>query len=143
MGWHTMRTMKYILQTILPLLIACLFISIPSNAQSAYHGGKGDGYASSEIQNIILSINPEISQTEAASIYPNPIKASQHLQIMMPKKGEYQIEIVNLLGQVVFCQAYNSEKANIPLSGYLSGSYIVNVRGGNFNYIQKLVIISS
>jgi len=137
-----MNDIKILTQTILPLLVACLCFSTSSKAQSAYHGGKGDGYASAEIQNVILNINAEISRTQSVNLYPNPAKTSQNLQIVMPQPGQYKMEIVNLLGQPVFIETFNSGNANIPLSGCQPGSYIVDIRCGNFNYIQKLVVIA-
>ena len=137
-----MRTMKHISPIILPLLFVCLFFCASTKAQSAYQGGKGDGYASAEIQNIVLNINPSLPQTQTFNLYPNPAKTSQNLQIVIPESGQYNVEIINLLGQLIFSQAYHSEKINIPLSGYQPGSYMVHIRSNNFNYIQKLVIIA-
>jgi len=128
------------MQILIAVLLICFSISV--HAQSPYHGGKGDGYASSEIQNVVLSINPTQPQSQFVNLYPNPAKISQTLQFIMPQSQPFQVEIINLLGQVVFNQLYNNEKANIPLSGCQPGSYIVNIHSSDYNYIQKLVVVT-
>jgi len=140
-----MKTMKYkknITQFFLYIAVMCLCFSISAHAQSPYHGGKGDGYASAEIHNIVLSINPSLSQTQLVNLYPNPAKTSENLQVIIASKEAYKIKIINLLGQVIFSQDYNGEKSNIQLSGFAAGSYVVCIHNGNYNYIQKLVIVS-
>ena len=141
-GLTQMKHIINTLQIILPLIVVCLFFTISANAQSAYHGGKGDGYASAEIQNVVLSINPLLSQIQTVNLYPNPAKASENLQIIMTSTEPYKVEIINLLGQVIFIKNCSGEKGIIPLSYFKPGSYIVCVHNENCNYIQKLVIVN-
>jgi len=131
---------KYLITISIAVLLMCISNSL--SAQSAYHGGKGDGYASAEIQNVVLNINTASPQAQVVSLYPNPIKSSQNLQIMMSQSAPFHVEITNLFGQVVFRKFYNDQTTNIPLSGCQPGCYIVSIENGDFKYIQKLVIIA-
>src|ERR1039457_1030676 len=106
-----MKHIINLLQIIIALIVVCL--SISAHAQSPYHGGKGDGYASAEILNVVLSINPSLSQTQTVNLFPNPAKTSENLQIIMNSTEPYKAEIINLLGQVIFSRNYSEEKGII------------------------------
>ena len=70
------------------------------------------------------SLNINIKSKGNISIYPNPAYTS--ITITAPNKIN-QITITNLIGQTVYTQAYDVEKAEINISGLPDGVYIVKI----------------
>jgi len=123
------------------ILLLILFLSVSTlKAQSAYHGGKGDGYAMNEVQNVVLGVETSSNFSHSVNLFPNPATTNQSLEILSSNTISFRIDIINILGQVVFSQNCEGDKTLVPLYLYKPGSYIVKIyRGGNYN-IQKLVI---
>ena len=87
----------------------------------------------------------EVAETEQMSLYPNPAVNSATLNFSSAKEGDYQIRVINALGQLVYSsEGKASEGANtieLNLEKLSSGMYIVQlVRNGNrqqVNLIKK------
>jgi len=124
------------------LTMLLVMLSNAAMAQSAYHGGKGDGYASAEIQNVVLGINPGNKAEQNISIYPNPAKTNESLHIIQSDAKPYQVEIMNMLGQVLYTNKYLSKNGTIQLSDFKPGNYLIRINNSEFNYVQKLVIVN-
>ncbi len=131
---------KYLMQLLITALLICF--SMSTSAQSAYHGGKGDGYASAEISNIVLNINSVSNKFQSINLYPNPIKTSENLKINISNPMPYYLEISDLPGRMLFFKNYATENASLPLSGFQAGTYIVRIYNAEFNYFQKLIIVN-
>jgi len=130
------------IELIAKAVILLVSVSISNNlmAQSAYHGGKGDGYAMSEVQNVVLGIESSSNFSHSVNLFPNPATTNQSLEILSSNTISFRIDIINILGQVVFSQNCEGDKTLVPLYLYKPGSYIVKIySGGNYN-LQKLEI---
>ncbi len=69
-----------------------------------------------------LGIDEKITST-SFNVYPNP--AEDFINVYSAQKLE-RIEILNLIGQVVFTSEPSAEKSRIDLSGFQKGIYFVN-----------------
>jgi hypothetical protein len=120
--------------------LGLLFSALQVHAQSAYHGGKGDGYAMAEVKNIVLSIEPGDVFAQTLHLYPNPAKSSESITILFNGNVFFDVEITDLLGKVIVKQTSIFQKVDIPLSICRPGSYVIHVKSEVTSYIQKLVI---
>ena len=109
-------------------------------AQSAYHGGKGEGYASAVVSNVTLGINPAGQMFPAIAVFPNPVKTGDALDIKLGASTKFSIEIFNILGQLVFSQSYDGLSVQIPMAMFKQGSYFVHIKSAEFNYVQKITV---
>ena len=89
-----------------------------------------------------LSVHTQSAEKELHS-YPNPVFDKLTLGFPDAIRGEYQIEIVNLQGQVVYSQKGNAESTismQINNIGNLNaGIYFVRVANGIINYSTKIL----
>jgi len=67
-----------------------------------------------------------VPEREAAGfrLYPNP--ASSHLNIES-SAGIYEVRLINMLGQVVYTSREDSDRHQINVSGFLNGTYFVQL----------------
>ncbi len=124
------------------LAITLVILGNTAMAQSAYRGGKGDGYASAEIQNVVLGINHGNDALQNTSMFPNPAKTNESLQVIQSDDKSFQLEIMGMLGQVLYSRKYLSQNISVPLSDFKPGNYIVRVSNSDSYYIRKLVIVN-
>ncbi|HRG89565.1 MAG TPA: T9SS type A sorting domain-containing protein, partial [Chitinophagales bacterium] len=71
------------------------------------------------------------------SVYPNP--ASSQLEIETPG-AIARLQLSNMLGQVVLALPGTSSKQVIDVSGLAKGIYLLNVKAGSKEAVQKVVI---
>ncbi len=71
------------------------------------------------------------------SISPNPVSTT--LSVSYTNQF-YDVSIYNLINQTLFTQAYTSTKAEIDMSGYPAGVYIVRVRDKDGGQIVRKVV---
>ncbi|HEY3372377.1 MAG TPA: T9SS type A sorting domain-containing protein [Prolixibacteraceae bacterium] len=73
------------------------------------------------------------------SLYPNP--ASTEVNISIPiNSGTVNVEVINIVGQKIIGQTYNSNLINLKLNELNSGIYFVKVEQGGLNIVKKLII---
>ncbi len=80
------------------------------------------------------------SLNSSVRVYPNPANNSVNVRVG-GLEGKINMQIVDLNGRVIFDQndeKFNSEKT-IDLSNLRSGIYMLNLKGNNLNYTQKLI----
>jgi hypothetical protein len=123
------------------LIIIIQYIATPAQAQSAYHGGKGDGYASAEVKNVVLGIDPEPGVSSFVNLYPNPASASQNLEIICEDAKGYSIDIADITGKIVLTRNSGQEKIIILLNNLTTGTYLVRIHHNDSYYLRKLVIM--
>jgi hypothetical protein len=123
------------------ILLFVFFISSHLNAQSAYHGGKGDGYSSAEVKNVVLGIDANSSFSPLINMYPNPANSSQNLEIICSATGSYTIELSDITGRIMCVRKSSAEKTNIPLLFLEPGTYLVRIHCNEALYLRKLVIL--
>lgn len=72
-----------------------------------------------------------VEALEYLSVYPNP--ATNSVTIKFPSDEPGEIQVVNLFGQIVFSEKINTEQAQIDVSKFSEGMYIVKwTSGENF-----------
>lgn len=125
------------------LLILIFFGAVMSaQAQSAYHGGKGDGYASAGASSVTLSINENDKDISVLHIYPNPIQSGQLLTISYTNSSAFQIVLMDAAGRQVLSLANlppAQHQCSIPLA-VQPGVYILRCSSGSSISEQKIVV---
>src|SRR5438046_2810206 len=95
---YKLRIMNYELKALRhSLLLGFLLSTLPLGAQSAYHGGKGDGYASALL--VLRQGIEEYKNEPFIGVYPNPVYAGQALQISMSSHEKMELEVFDLEGR--------------------------------------------
>lgn len=75
-----------------------------------------------------------------ASIYPNP--ARDYFQVELAENTDFELELVNTMGQVVFKQSYTDRNtAVISTSDLAKGMYILNIISGE-KYSSKSIAVT-
>ncbi len=89
----------------------------------------------------VLSVQKisEYSYLDKFKIFPNPTHGD-NVHIITSIRNDYQIHIVNIMGQIVFTSEYNSTEIDINLQNLNQGVYFVNLIEGENVYTEKLVI---
>ncbi len=85
-----------------------------------------------------VSVNTENDNQNRSLIFPNPV--DQLLEIQQENPIE-KIEIVNIFGQIVISNSYNSHQIELNVSQLKTGIYLLNIYSGNS--IQSRRIIKS
>lgn len=78
------------------------------------------------------------------NIYPNPNSGAFDLMLNVSENNDYTIELRNVLGEIIYSEelkAFNGKYAKrFALSSFRKGVYVVNIRSGNKQIFQKLVV---
>lgn len=75
------------------------------------------------------------------ALYPNP--TTGNVSIAISQGGTYNLEVVNMLGQVVHAEEVTvsgNEELKRDLSHLTKGIYLVNIKGDNYSSTSKLTI---
>ncbi len=90
------------------------------------------------------SLNVKTTTTNEVSIYPNPAYSSITITTSCgDSMGEVKIEgvvISNFIGQTVFSQIYDIEKAEVNIAGLPEGMYIVKIIGNDGKVIVRKIV---
>ena len=86
----------------------------------------------------ISDIDDVISEAEKISIYPNPTDGV--LNISISNGSIDNIVVSDITGKVLVEKAVNADQAEIDLSSYNKGIYLVKVVTENDSYIEKVVL---
>jgi uncharacterized protein (TIGR02145 family) len=146
------------------LIVLIIFCAIEANAQNYLISFTGTGasttVSSVEIENLtagtshtingddILGLtmttgvqSTEYVQSSEIKIYPNPMTDKSKLLISAPVAGEAIISIYDMTGkQLSHNQSYlENYTQEFTLSGLISGLYLVNVKGNNYQLSERLV----
>ncbi|MBO3099162.1 T9SS type A sorting domain-containing protein [Gelidibacter pelagius] len=89
-----------------------------------------------------VSYTLSVSQLEhqMVKLYPNPV--TDKLFIQSPSSKNFNLKLVNSLGQLVMSQDSNSASAELDLSSLSRGLYVLNVMDDNRNF-QTIKIIKN
>lgn len=71
------------------------------------------------------------------NLYPNPAKTYLHIQSEVEIKA---VEVINILGKIVFSKGMHGQNSEIDLGGYSSGLYFVLVETDQGWGVEKLVV---
>jgi photosystem II stability/assembly factor-like uncharacterized protein len=92
--------------------------------------------------NVNTGINNIPITENSVKLYPNPTTGNVQVAFDGPE-GQYQIRVVNVLGQTVYSNNVTSTghyTGNINLSGNQQGIYIVTITGANTKVEKKVVL---
>lgn len=83
----------------------------------------------------------ENKQSSILKVYPNPTTGNSILQIYPPCAGNAVITVFDMTGKkVIQIQNYfENSLQEFRLSGINTGFYLINVRGSNYQYSEKLL----
>jgi parallel beta-helix repeat protein len=100
--------------------------------------------AGNNVESQLLTITQEalvtgingISASDKIIAYPNPTAGQLTISLNESMQDEYVIEVLNYLGDVVLMtkQPKNAKTAQIDLSGYSSGLYLIRISSETENY---------
>jgi hypothetical protein len=79
----------------------------------------------------------ELSET-SFNVYPNPIKDQLHINTEF--SGNTQVELVNVLGAVVYSNSFDTQDININLNNYENGVYVLVIRNAQKQYSHQIMI---
>lgn len=91
-----------------------------------------------EINPEITDVDDVISETEKISIYPNPTDGI--LNISVSNGSIDNIIVTDITGNELMNQAVNADQAEIDLSAYNKGLYLVKILTENDSYTKKVVL---
>lgn len=96
---------------------------------------------SSVITGIISSDNGDADLK--ARIYPNPSDVNFNLEFNLEKSKQVSIEVIDVMGQIVFSQNKNMSKGSniiaLDLSDQSVGIYFVQLKGKDLNWLGKVI----
>ena len=90
------------------------------------------------VDNIMVDVQLSANSFDSSSFtaYPNPVKNVLNLAY---SQNISQVEIFNLLGQKMTSNAFNTTTAQIDMSGYASGAYLVKVTSENVTKTIRVI----
>lgn len=74
---------------------------------------------------------PEVSVLENVKVFPNPVSNSFNILIDEPGFSQYQVEILNLAGQVLFTKNFSDTHVLINAETLTSGMYLLKIKAEN------------
>jgi len=93
------------------------------------------------ISDVALSVGEEILNLKSLQLFPNP--AITTLNVRTDVDGDYQLNVYNILGEVVYSMEEkfqnNSISKNIDISTLGSGVYIVKVSTQNITSVKRFI----
>lgn len=96
----------------------------------------------------LLSINlGELDNIQLKNIYPNPFQESVNVEFSIAKNQNYEISIIDIVGNIVFTENKNAElltyqKLRLNLSHLPQGVYILKIKNGNNIVAERIVKIN-
>lgn len=90
------------------------------------------------VDNIIVDVQLSANSFDSSSFvaYPNPVKNVLNLAY---SQNISQVEIFNLLGQKMTSNSFNTTTAEIDMSSYASGAYLVKVTSNNVTKTVRVI----
>ena len=128
------------------LTIAAWSLSItPGFGQSAYHGGKGDGYAMAETSSAQVGLEKASAPSQLA-VYPQPLSAGDRLHIQLPddQQKPIQYQFYTVRGQLLQRGQWpvGTAKASLLLPESIqAGVYALKVTMPEATYTKRLTLI--
>jgi hypothetical protein len=91
-------------------------------------------------------IDHDVQSFELAQNFPNPFNPTTTIGYSIPKAGEVQIEIINVLGQKVYSlmnpfSQSGYHQIQIDASNWASGIYFYRVTSGNQSLTKKMLLL--
>jgi len=131
------KTSRFIL--LLPGLLLPCFL----NAQSAYFGGKGDGYAMASTGTVMVGLESNRLNQAAIRLWPNPVRSNGNLQLkILSYRENITFQLISPLGQIIKQGELASSRSThqIPLETLYPGIYLLRFRKGRQQISKKVLI---
>ncbi|MEZ4916051.1 MAG: GLUG motif-containing protein [Chitinophagales bacterium] len=106
-----------------------------SYAVMVYSGSCSDTSDCVEINTVGIK---NIVETNFANIYPNPAK--DFVIIETGSFDNYNIELYNAIGNLVFSKEINSDKITVSTQSFVAGVYFVTIKNQSAKQVTRLVI---
>ncbi len=74
---------------------------------------------------------PEVSVLDNVKVFPNPVSNTFNIQIDEPEFSQYQVEILNLAGQIIFSKSFPNPQILINTESFTSGMYLLKIKTEN------------
>jgi len=91
-----------------------------------------------------VGITQNTTYADNFDVYPNPSDGNMVMQISSEKNQVCYLKVMNLIGQEIFNQKYNTvigiNKFTVDLSNRTNGLYFIKVLMNNKNFTRKIVI---
>ncbi|MEI8204730.1 MAG: T9SS type A sorting domain-containing protein [Bacteroidota bacterium] len=128
---------KYIIVSFLTLIFCSGY------SQSAYHGGKGDGYAFAEI--FIENAGMQNYPVQASVLFPNPVSVGQHVSLKTYSSSSEALHfsVVNILGETInegLCIGNKAGTFSIPFVFDVKGIYFLSIQSSYKKQLFKLIV---
>jgi hypothetical protein len=101
-----------------------------------------NGCSSSGNFTVITTGINDITNYQNVTVYPNPSNGNIQIVSNLPE-GDYVMAIDNIIGQSIYSQKIHisgTNTANVNISGYGAGIYLLNIKGANTQVVKKLVV---
>jgi len=73
-------------------------------------------------------------------VYPNPTSANLKVQMLSSPAEQFNLSVVNMLGEVVLLQTTNQSQVELPVAGLANGLYWLKIEAINSEKIVKISI---
>lgn len=94
------------------------------------HGCTAEAYIDGVIYQGISDVD-----TPSASLYPNPA----HNRVSVASEGMQSVQLINLMGQVIYTQKASASNVELDLQHVPSGVYFVRINTAHGSIVKKLV----
>ncbi len=112
--------------------------------QNAARGGDENGTNSRNDNEDNALVEQAIPGINALSFGPNPATHHLNIQFEADKAMELTVALTDLLGKTVSMQSFTSMEGinnmQIPLQSFTNGIYMLNIRAGDSNIVEKVMI---
>ncbi len=121
-------------------------ITIQNNAKKLRCGTAGRGMWETDLYSITTNIENNLNQQALINAYPNPNNGAFTLDISFPDNGNYNLEIANVLGQIIYTESLTINNTNYNFSKQFNlgdlpkGVYMVKINGNGVNTNKKIII---
>jgi hypothetical protein len=77
--------------------------------------------------------------------YPNPFNPTTTITFDMPRRGEYRLEVINMLGQTIFEQVAVASAGRVVIDWdgdeFASGAYLYRLTVDGNSLVRKMVLL--
>jgi ACT domain-containing protein len=78
------------------------------------------------------------AKTSKFNLFPNPTNG--FITIELDKISNYELSVINVLGQTVYMNSITDINTSVDLSSFDRGVYTIELSNGNRVYSEKLII---
>ncbi len=127
--------------TIVFVLVACAFFG---QAQSAYKGGKGDGYDMAEVAQFNVKADDGQKKLTQLAIYPSVLAVGEAFWVEVPDEydeGIIRLQVISMAGETIHQNEIGGRNHDIRLTApQETGLYFVEMKIGERTGISKIVV---